>query len=357
MIMIKGIVYSLAVLLTLASCTAEEKTQPVDEDKPYRVRVVRAVPRDVPSTVELTATLEPDEELILTAEVEGTIERILRDEGDRVKKGELLALMDEEDFTLRIKQKNAELEKIKAELEFAQKELERRKTLLEEGMVSRQEYESFLARRDSLASLKRAVESVLRIERKRLEDSRIRAPFNGIIAERYITEGSYVQKGERLFRVLRIDPLKLTINVPERLLTKVRKGQKVIIKVDPYEREFEGRIYFTSPYINKATRTFLAKALVRNTEGLLYPGISADVTIITATIRGGFVVPEKAVLFDEEGRKLFVVKDQIAQKRTVKVAGRFKGEVIVVEGVKEGELVVVDGATALSDGARVRITE
>ncbi len=355
----RRLIYFIPLLLVLlVSCTTEEKTADRKEgQKAYSVRVVKVLPQDVPATVELTATLEADEELIIGAEVEGTIKRILKDEGDRAKKGEPLALMDEEDFLLRIEEKEAELEKVKAELEFAQKELERRKTLFEEGMVSRQEYERFLTQRNSLSSLERSIRSVLLLEKRKLEDSRIKAPFDGIVAERYITEGSYVRKGERLFRFLRIDPLKLTINVPARKLKEVRKGQKVTLKVDPYEKEFQGHIYFKSPYINKATKTFLVKALVENKEGLLYPGISADVTIVTAIIKGGFVVPEKAVLFDEEGKSLFVVRDGVAEKRRVKTAGRFRGRVIVSEGVKEGELVVVDGASALKDGVKVRIIE
>ncbi len=354
----KKIVYCMVVVLILTSCTREDDRTPTDEtEKAYMVRVVRAIPQDVPATVELAATLEADEELTISAEVEGTIRSVLRDEGDRARKDEPLALMDEADFRLRMEEKEAELEKIRAELGFAQKELERRKELLEEGIVSRQEYERFLVQRDSLASLKRAVESALQIERRKLEDSRIKAPFDGIVAERYITEGSYVRKGDRLFRFLRIDPLKLTINVPERRLKEVEQGQKVLIRVDPYGKEFEGRIYFTSPYIDRSTKTFLAKALVENRDGLLYPGISADVTIMTALIKGGFVVPEKAVIFDEEGRILFVVKDGVAEKRRIRTVGRFKGEVIVVEGVKEGELLVVDGASALTDGAKVKIIE
>ena len=329
------------------------------------VRVWSAESGDVPIIINAVGTLEPEEDVFVSSEVEAKVTRIFLDEGDRVSRGETLALLDEEKFNLQVRKAEADLRKARADHDFAEKNLQRKQELIKDGMVTQSDFDESLARRNSAEAYVESMEAALALARDSLERSRVKAPFSAYISERFASAGSYVKKGERLFRLIDIDPVKVSAFISEKYLNVVRKGQVVSLKVstgappgsdtDRAETGFRGIVYFVSPSIDESSRSFEIKARIKNPEGRLKPGLFADISIETGMRKGVFLVPESAVIARGEKSVLFVVTGDIVEERVVTPGERMQGKIILAEGIEDGEAVVLEGAHALEDGAVVKV--
>jgi RND family efflux transporter MFP subunit len=224
-------------------------------------------------------------------------------------------------------------------------------------MVSREDFEAALLEKDLEKARLERTSTELALARRDLEKSHITAPFSGFLSERYISEGSYVKDGSNLFKLLDISSLKVSARVPEKDLLSVKPDLKVTIRVPSLNREFSGAIYFISPDMDEKTRSFEIRARVKNPGFILKPGLLVDVTLITGVIKDAFVLPENAALKKDDSWAVFVVKDDTARERMVKVEERTEGAVVVTSGIEEGEAVVVEGAYNLTEGARVKVVE
>ncbi|MEE9613841.1 MAG: efflux RND transporter periplasmic adaptor subunit [Thermodesulfobacteriota bacterium] len=325
---------------------------------PPNVRVWTAAAEDVVQRVEAVGTIEPEEEVVVSAEVAARVTRIFRDEGERVKRGGPLAVLDEKKFSLGVAKTGADLRKAGAELDYAEKDLKRKEELAGEGMVTREAYDEALAARDAHSAEVESFEAALELAKRELRDSRVTSPLTGFISERYVSRGSYVKDGDELFSVIDIDPVKVSASIPERYLGEVRTGQQVRVRVESApDGEFTGTIYFISPSLDEDTRTFKVKARIPNPYGLLKPGLFADVRIVTGMKAGIFLVPESGVITRGGKSVLFVVSDGAASRRELRVGKRHGGKVEVLDGIGEGEKVVVDGAHGLTDGAKVNVVD
>ncbi len=324
----------------------------------FNVRAWRASRQDLPKTIRAVGTLEPEQDVIVSSEVTARLTRLLHDEGDRVRKGESLALLDNEKFSLRVSKTEADLKRARAALHYAEKDLERKRELLDEGMVTQEAYDQALSRRDSAMADVESMEAALRLAQRDLMESNVKAPFSGHLAERFVSVGSYVGEGERLFRLIDIGHLKVSASIPERHLPEVRIGQKVLVTTSTGDDgEFSGAIYFISPHVDEKTRSFEIKARIGNPGEVLKPGLFVDVTVVTGMRKGVFLVPESGVLSRDGRNVVFVVSDNTAHMREVTVLDRADGMVVVGEGLGEGELVVVDGAYDLQEGSKVRVVD
>ncbi|MBI5598828.1 MAG: efflux RND transporter periplasmic adaptor subunit [Deltaproteobacteria bacterium] len=321
----------------------------------YNVRVWKAVKEDVPQAIAAVGTLEPEEEVEVSAEVSARLTRVFRDEGAMVGSGERLALLDEETFRLKVSRANADLERALSDLDFAFKDLERKEALFREGIVSKENHEESVMRKKAASAMAESAKAALSLAERDLENSRVKAPFSGVLSEKYVSTGGYVREGEKLFKLMNINPVKVSAGIPERYLGAVSAGQTVSLRVAPVIGEFMGRIYFISPHIDDATRTFEIKARIKNPDGVLRPGFFADVTITTGMKKGIFLVPENGVVTRDDKRFVFVVKDGAVEERAVVIGERAMGKIEVIKGVEEGETVVKDGAHNLKDGSKVNV--
>lgn len=328
------------------------------------VRVWSAESHDVPIVITAVGTLEPDEDVLVSSEVEARVTRIYHDEGDMVSKGEVLALLDEEKFNLQVRKAEADLRKAMADHEFAEKNLQRKQELVKEGVVAQSDFDESLSKRNSAEAYAESMEAALALARDTLERSRVKAPFSSYIAERFASVGSYIKKGEKLFRLIDTDPVKVSAYISERYLNEVRKGQVVSLRVstrasgsgtDGAETGFRGIVYFVSPSIDESSRSFEVKARIKNPEGRLKPGLFADISIETGVRKGVFLVPESAVIARGEESILFVVTGDIVHERVVTPGERMQGSIILAEGIEVGEAVVLEGAHSLKDGAVVKV--
>lgn len=361
------------VLACLLGCGRPSR-ESAPAERPVPVQVARAAMRELPLALQLTGDVRPFKRVEVHPKVAGKVlERLLVEKGDRVKKGQLLGVLEHEDALARLRRvrasleaARAELRRVEAELERIEKDKRRIEELYRQRVVAKQrldhilsQYRATVAARDLARARIRELEAAVREARVHLEDHFIRAPIAGVVTQRYVDEGfitDYMLK-QPIVAIAQLDPLKVVVNVVERDLPRVRVGQVAEIRVDAYpKRRFEGRVALIRPELDPTTRTAEVEVHVPNREGLLRPGMFAHVRIRLGRRRTLTVPYDALVRFPGSGvYYAFVVNGGRAERRRLRV-GLIEGRwAEVLEGVREGELVVTRGQGALRGGERVEV--
>ncbi|MBM3219230.1 MAG: efflux RND transporter periplasmic adaptor subunit [Candidatus Rokubacteria bacterium] len=254
-------------------------------------------------------------------------------------------------------------------MERAEADHERYAKLVAGGMVSRSEYE--LRRADALTAraqydaeinTARQLYQTLQAQRARVSmarkaahDAEVRAPWDGLIAEKHVQPGQYVQRGARIATLVRVDPLRVELAVPETGVAAIRRGQKVAFRVQAYpDRPFEGSIAYVGPSLRTDSRALVVEALVPNRDGRLAPGLFATARIELPSVRPSVLVPAAAVRTEAGVSTAFVVKNERAELRLVQLGRELPGGFVEIErGIVAGEKVVAKPVPQLGDGVFV----
>ena len=370
------------------------------------VTTAPAVMRQLPRFTEATGSLAADEQTDVSPQVGGRIAEIYVDLGSYVQRGQTIARLDAEDAQLRLRQLEAqaaqaqagvrqaeeriglragaafnatnvaEVGAARAALELAEKQLRRFEKLIESGDVSRSAYDQQRAQRDQLreqyqAALAQANQSYAGVQtareavraaqaqveqaRKGVRDVNIVAPISGFVSDRPADPGEFVSTSSKVATIVRTNPLRMRIDIPEQQIGIIAPGQNVSVSVSSYpDRAFAGRVVRVSPSITAASRTLTVEAEVENGEGLLKPGQFATARVQQPTSQPAVLVPARAVRTDGTTTRVFVIKDGRAVERLVQL-GQAEGELVEVRaGVAADELVATSNVDRLSDGAPVR---
>lgn len=314
---------------------------------PQRAMAVHVVAYQVASQpieerLELVGTLAANEVIEIQSELDGAVEELRAEEGQAVRRGDMLFRIDEAKLQAAYREANANLE-------LAKTTLERYRVLVANGAVSKQEYDQAQATYQTrLAAAELALEQ--------LRDARITAPFDGVLGARLVSVGQFVTKGTRLTTLISQDPMKAEFRVPERYLSRVAVGQAVDLGVAAYpEERFAGTVFFIEPQIDEATRTALVKARVPNPDGRLRRGMFASLALIVSMREQALVIPESALLLRGDETSVFVIEGNTAMPRPVTTGLRLPGRVEVTGGLSEGALVVIEGTQKLAPGAAVSV--
>lgn len=381
--------------LLLTACGASEATiAPAGggaAEAPVTVTTAAADVRRLPTTLDVTGTLVADARTDVAAEVAGRVVEVLAERGQPVAPGQVLARLDARDAGSRLAEAEANLAQTRARLGLAEGQafdpndtpdvrqervtLERRRLdferfeqLLTEGVVSRSEYD--LRRTDYLAAKERleatvnqmrqlyqslkSQEAVVAIRRKALADTVIRAPYAGIVAEKRVDIGQYVDRKDEVATIVRIHPLRVELTIPETAVSSVQRGQKVSFAVQSYpDRRFEGTVKYVGPSLDPEARVLVAEAVVPNPEGLLKPGLFATARVELPATRETVLVPEAAVRTSAGVARLYVVREGRAELRVVHLGDTSGGLVEVLRGVEAGERVITRGLDQVRDGLAV----
>ena len=381
-------------LLLLAGCGNTEAKLPAKAEeapKPIAVSLVTAEERSVPSTLDVTGTLMADAQTDIASEIEQRVVEILVERGQVVSAGQVVARMDAKDATNQLHEaeaaeaqirerlgmvngqsfdalKTPEVQQARATMDRAEADYKRFAQLIEEGAVSRSEHD--LRRADYLATkaqyettvnqMRQLYQSLLAqkvrvaMGRKAVEDTIIRAPFSGLIAEKAVSVGRYTKKGDRIATIVRVDPLRIELTIPEGAVAAVRKGQKVSFTVQSYPgRQFEGAIAYVGPAVRAESRALVVEAIVPNPNTLLQPGLFATARIELPSARPSVMVPAAAVKSDGSVFKLFIAKGDRAEARLVQVGREAAGRLEILRGLAAGERVVSPHVPGLADGAPI----
>jgi RND family efflux transporter MFP subunit len=200
------------------------------------------------------------------------------------------------------------------------------------------------------------VKAMLALQRKKLRDTVVRAPYAAHVKERRVTSGQYVQPDTPLFTLVKIDPIRLRIEVPERMSPWVTEGQMADVTVEAFQgRTFRGKIWRISPTVDQSKRTFIVEALIQNPAGELKPGSYAKAQVKTSRFDKINLVPFRAVNYVLGSYKAYVVGGGAVDAREVKLGDRFGSDVEVIEGLKEGEQVAITQVARLDTGTKVQV--
>jgi membrane fusion protein (multidrug efflux system) len=196
--------------------------------------------------------------------------------------------------------------------------------------------------------------AALALVQEQLDDASIEAPFDGIVGARHVSMGQFVTPGTALTWLIDPDPMKVEFRVPERYIGQVQPRQEITVRVDSYpDQTFRGEVYFIAPEIDPDTRTGLVKAIIPNREAQLRRGMFANVSIGVGQRDDAVVIPETAVVHSDQSTTVYVVENDQAQPRPVRLGARLPGHVEVIEGIAPHELVVIEGIQKLRPGAQV----
>lgn len=300
-------------------------------------------PETIGESVVTTGTLRADESVDIQAEISGKLMRIHFQEGTAVRAGELLAVINDAEL-------RASLDRTLYRRELAALKVRRIAALVDKGGVPQQEYDIAA---NELNVLKAEVELI----QAQLARTEIRAPFDGVIGLRSVSEGAYVTPGTRIVRLQAVDTIKIDLTLPEKYGGRLSVGQKIEFAVAGPGDTGVAEIYALEPQIDETTRTILARARAPNPAGRFRPGAFARVTWQAAELSDALLVPSVAVLSSSGEKAVFVAHDGRAERRVVQTGMRTAGKVQIVSGLVAGEEIVVSGLQSLRSGAAIRPVE
>jgi membrane fusion protein (multidrug efflux system) len=388
---VRALIVVAAVLLS-QGCSRDRGVQAAEGQKARPVKVEPAQIRDVRRQVDVVGTLAAREEVVVSAEVEGRVARLVHDLGDRVEAGAPLIELDQEKLQYRAEAQRAALEQARArygasgdaelptldkvpnvvstaaQLADAEQQLERAKNLSARNLISRSELETAQTRCDTakaahdqaLASARQlradidSQTSSLHLAQRNLRDAVIRAPFDGYVAERLVSQGQYLQPQAPVMRIVRLHPLKITAEVPEKFAPWIESGRDIAVRVDAFPQQtFSGRVVRIAPAVNLKSRAFAIEGEVPNPDGKLKPGTFARVQITTERVERAVTIPFAAVQSRYGTNRVFLVKNgQLAGKEVV-LGDRLGDRVEVAQGLDAGTAIVAGDVEQLADGMKV----
>ncbi len=289
----------------------------------------------------IPATITPDEEVELSFETSGKITHIYFREDTGVAKGELLAKINDEPL-------QAQLKKLEAQVKLSEDRLYRQSALLEKDAVSREAYEQA---QTELAMLRADIDLV----KANIAQTELRAPFDGVIGFRHVSEGAYVSPTTPIARLSKIVPLKLEFSFPEKYVDAVRHGTHIEFTVSGFLDSFEGTVYAVSSSVDLATRQLDVKALYPNYRGQLMPGRYAAVSITLYELENAIVVPAEAVVKEMDIDKVYLYRGGKAEAVTITAGQRTDSKIEVITGLMPGDTLITTGTLQLRQGLPVKI--
>jgi RND family efflux transporter MFP subunit len=321
--------------------------------KPIAAATLLVTERELPSTLLVAGTLKANQESDLAANATGRVMRTMVERGSYVHSGQPLAQLDVRMATLSASEAQANFETAQAQKSQAQEECARYERLLGRGAISQQEYDRQTTNCKTATSSTAAAETRAALARQTLSDGTVRAPFPGLVSERYVSVGEYVMPSTKVAHVVDIDPLRLELTIPEQNMGAVRQGQEVSFQVGAFpERMFSGVVHYIGPAVRATTRDLVFEALVQNKEKLLRPGLFATAQLDIGKQKLP-VVPKSALKVDGDTTRLYAVIDKHVEERIVQT-GPVTGELIgILKGVSVGERVVATPTEQVADGVEV----
>jgi RND family efflux transporter MFP subunit len=334
-----AVIFSFVGCASQSIASAEEKKQ-----EAIPVEVTAVVKGSVSAYFNSTASLEAENEAKVVAKVGGVVEQLLVEEGDKVKKDQVLAKLDDDKLALDLAEAEARLKQLESEFK-------RNKELHKKNIISTEIYE----RVKSDFEMQKAKAAQVRLTKNYTS---IRAPIGGVIAERLIKVGNMVPQNEPCFHITDFDPLLAVLHAPEKELSKLLESQKAILEVDALPNEtFTGKILRISPVVDPQTGTFKVTVAVTDPGGKLKPGMFSRVRIVHDVHSDTLLLPKDAVLTEGNESVVFLVKDNIVQRKTVEIGYVNTTHLEIKAGLALGDTVVQTGIGGLKDGSKVEILE
>lgn len=280
-----------------------------------------------------TGSLKPDETVELAFETSGKIVGINFTEGTRVRKGDLLAKINDRPL-------QAQLEKLQAQKKLTEEKEFRQRSLLDKDAISKESY-------DQIVTELQTIQADINLVGARIAETELRAPFDGIIGLRYVSEGSYTNPSTKIARLVKIRPIKIEFAIPERYENQIKIGFPVTFTMDGSNDVYNAKVYAVDPQVEVATRTIVIRALYPNSNEELKPGRFASVTLLLSQIEDAISVPTEAITPEMEGEMVYVYRNGKAEVIKVGIGLRTESEVQITSGLKFGDTLITSGILQL----------
>lgn len=335
-------------------CKESTAATPPPAAPPVDVAAASVTEVEAPQTLRLTGTLRGEQQTDLAANVAGRVIATRVEQGSEIKQGDVVAQVDTRAAALSLQAAKIEVETSKTRQAIDRIECERYTRLHEKGAVTGIEYDQVMAKCKTAPLNLEAAEARRALAAKNVGDGRIRAPFSGVVVQRYVEVGEYVQASSPIVSIADIDTLRLAFSVPEAHFGDVHKDAEVTFRVAAHgEDEFHGKVAFVAGAVRESTRDLMVEAIVDNRGRRLVPGMFADVSLRVGT-RKLPSVPKSAVFQQNDKPNVFVISGGILEQRVIQPADEFQGRIPILRGVRPGEAVVGQYDPKLSNGQRVQ---
>jgi membrane fusion protein, multidrug efflux system len=325
--------------------TVSVANTPAKTDAQGSSTVVEAVPVKTSTLAQgITAvgSLRSDESVVIRPEVAGRIAEILFQEGKPVRKGATLVRFD-------ASVQRAELQQAEANLNLNKNKLDRAIDLQKKGFISSQA-------KDEAENNFRVAQASYDLASAKLTKLEIKAPFSGTVGLRSVSVGDYIRDGQDIANLEALDPLKVDFRVPEIFLKQVASGQSLQVNLDAFPNQaFEGKVLAINPLLDTNGRSIVIRAVVKNADARLRPGMFARVRLLTSDVQDAMTIPEQALLPQGEEFYVFRVADGRASRVKVEIGQRREGVVEILRGIAKDDVIVTAGQLKIRDGAPVKV--
>lgn len=390
-LVVRAAIVALSSLAAACGQNTSAATSPASPE-PLAITKATVLSRPIDRYLRVTGSLLADEQAEVGAEATGRIVATPVERGARVAQGALLARVSPAETAAQLQEAEANAGQIearlglapgqpfdparvpdvmnaKASLEWAEAEFARIGSLLQQKVVSQSEYDQRRTQVEAARQQYQMAQNVVQqsygsltsararitLARKSLADTAIRSPFDGLVAERVVSIGDYVTRGTRVATIVRIDPIRVELTVPEQSVSLVKIGQNVRLTVDAYPGEtFSATVRFVSPSLRADQRALTVEAIAPNPDGRLKPGLFATASIQQPASTPALLVPAGAVETISGTSRVYVVSGDKVDERIVTAGEAVGSHIEITSGVAKGEVIAAEPKGRLVDGMKIR---
>ena len=311
--------------------------------EPLAVNVIQLKKETLNNQLQVSGTILPNESVDIKSEINGLVTKINFKEGQYVTKGTPLVYLNDNEL-------QAQFQRLQYTQKLVQTQESRQKQLLAREAISQEEYDIVLNQYNTALS-------DIKLVQAQLEKTVIRAPFNGRLGLRQVSEGAVINAANIIVSIVNIDPIKLEFSIPERYSGLIAEGSSIYFSSESSTEEVEGKVYAFEPQIDAATRTIKLRAQSPNKSGKYLPGMFVKIRFVLDVKEDALLVPAESVIPELSGYKVFVVgADGNAEQRMIEIGTRTDTQVQVISGLKEGDLVLTTGVMQVRQGMPVKPT-
>ncbi len=348
-----------AVFLLIAGCkkpaeaTAAAALKETVAAPPVKVQTEPVGKELMPRFLTLTGSVLADRQSEVAANVSGRITATYVERGKAVKLGEMIAVVDSKAAGFSAEAASAQSQAAETQVDLAKQECARADTLFSQGAISKSEHDRLKSQCSTQLFQANAARANANLAGKLAGDTVIRAPMDGIIGERYVNVGEYVTPATRVASVFSVNPVRVSISVPEQAVGVIKEGQTLDIRVSSYDRAFPATIRYISPALRPNTRDLIIEAMAPNADGALRPGMFATVLLMVGEEEQP-TVSSDAIKADGTVRRMFLARDGHAFEMVVRTGVAKDGRVAVLEQLTDKDKVILNPPAALRDGASIQ---
>lgn len=347
-----------AAALALAACNkpppdVAANVKPAAAAPPVKVQIAKVEIEKMPRYLTLTGTVLADRNSEIAANVAGRIVATYVERGMPVKQNQPIALIDSKASMFSAAAASSNYKAAQTQVALAQSECARVEELYKQGATTKQEYDRQKAQCEGQLYSASAAQANADLAAKMAGDAVIRAPFDGVVGERYVNIGEYVAPNSKVASIYVVSPARIQVSVPEAEVARIAMGQQLDVEVAAYpNQKFPATVRFISPALRTATRDLIVEAVAENKGGELKPGMFASALLLTGE-ENLPTVPQDAITEEGPVKRLFIAKDHQAVEMVVRTGGTKDGRVAVLEALSEQNDVIIKPPPGLRDGSSI----